>query len=156
MGVGIVRVIHLVAYAPGENGDMVSVTPHHIGEILLSPLFKEVVGALKAGCTDVPSFEPLPFRELPLIKRFVHHEQSQLITERIEIRVLRVVACADGIAANLLQVEQPSFPHILVYRCTEDTAIVMQTDTFHFHPLTVQGKSLVGVKRIGSETGHRL
>ena len=125
---------------------MVAVAAHHVGYVAVYPFLEEVECALIARCATVPTLEPLPLRELPLVAGLVHNEESQLVAEVVEHRCLWVVAHADGVHANLLQLLQPMLPYLRRYDGPQHTRIVMQADTLHLHPLTVQGEAVVRVE----------
>ncbi|MNM83935.1 hypothetical protein D3C81_960060 [compost metagenome] len=80
MGIGIIGIIHFIAYAPGKYRQVIPVPLNHIGQIPLPPLFKKVVSSLKTGYPCIPALQPLSLRKFPLIKCFIHDQQAQLIT----------------------------------------------------------------------------
>ena len=123
---------------------MVAVAAHHVGHVALYPFFEEVVCALIAGVTLIPTFQPLALRELPFVARFVHDEQAQRIAEIVDHWRLRVVAHANGIHADVLQILEPPLPHVARDHRTEHSGIVVQAYTLYLHIASVNGKTFVG------------
>ena len=99
MGVGVVGIVDLVADAPHEYRRMVAVAAHHVGDIAVNPLFKEVVGAVKSGSAFVPALDPLALGKFPLVRSFVHNEKTYSVTHIVECRCLWIVGAAYGIHA---------------------------------------------------------
>ena len=144
--IGVVGIVHLIADGPQEHRRVVAVAAHHVCYVAVNPFLEEVERALIARRAAVPAFEPLPLRELPLVAGLVHDEESQLVAEVVEHRCLWVVAHADGIHANLLQLLQPMLPHLRRHDGSQHAGIMVQTHALHLHPLTVQGEAVVRVE----------
>ena len=62
------------------------------------------------------------------------------------------MAHTDGIHTYFFQVSQTALPYLRRNYCSQYTSIMMQTYSFHLHPLSVQGKSLIGIKLQCTET----
>ena len=141
---------------------MVAVAAHHVGHVALNPFFEEVERAVVAGLAAVPALQPLALGELPLVAGLVHDEQAQLVAKVIDDGCLRIVAHADGVHANLLQLFQAVLPHLRRHDCAQHAGIVVQADALHLHPLAVEGKAVVGVELQRAQSGahhgavHRL
>ena len=125
---------------------MIAVTPHHVGDIAVYPFLKEIVGTLKTRSATVPTFQPFPFGELPLIAGLIHDEQTEGVAELIDHRCLWVVAHTDGVHTYGLQVDKPSFPHVTGHDGAKHTCVVVQADALHLHVDTIEQEALVGVE----------
>ena len=134
---------------------MVAVAAHHIGYVTFNPFFKEIKGTVKAGFPYIPALHPFAFRKFPFIRSFIHDKESHFVAQVVEYRCLWVVAHADGVNADGFQVLQAAFPYFFRHYGSQYAGIMMQADTFYFHPFAVQGKSFVGVELQGpqSDTG---
>ena len=152
----IIGIIHLIANAPQENRRVISVATHHIHHVLFHPFLEEIERTIITWFTSVPSFYPFAFRKFPFIESLVFYQQSHLITKVIECGSLWIMTHSNGVYANLLEVFQSSFPYIARNYGSQSTSIMMQTYSFHFHPLTIQGKSLIGVELQGSQSCSHL
>ena len=73
VGVGVVGIVHLVAYAPHEDAGMASVAPYHIGYIAVYPFLEVVVCTLESRRAIVPPAEPFALGKFPFVAGFVHH-----------------------------------------------------------------------------------
>ena len=69
-------IVHLITDTPGKYRNMIPVAANHIGQISLTPFFKEVIRTLEQRRAYIPSFHPFPFGKLPFIVCFVQHQQS--------------------------------------------------------------------------------
>ena len=110
--VGVVGIVHLVAYRPEEDTGVAAVAPHHVGHVAVNPLLEISVGALEAGPALVPSLQPLALGKLPLVGGFVHHEHALLVADVIQFGSMGIMAHADGIGADGLQLPDAAAPHL--------------------------------------------
>ena len=150
--VGIVGVVDLVADAPQDHAGMVPVPQHHGGQVALVP-FGEVLGiAEMLGRVHVVPLPPFVFRALPFVKGFVHHQEPQLVAQIQQIGIGRIVGGADGVAACVLEFEQPALPHVLRHRRAEAPSVMVDAEALDFHGFSVQEEALVGVEPEGADT----
>ena len=62
------------------------------------------------------------------------------------------MAHADCIGADSLEILQTPSPNFLWYNRTENSGIVMETDSFDLHPVPVQGEAFVRIECEGAES----
>ena len=137
---------------------MASVAPHHVGHVAVDPLFEVAVGAFVARPSLVPSLEPLALGKFPLVAGLVHDKHAQLVADVVESGRMGIVGHAQGIHADVLQLLHTASPYLLGHSCAEHAGIIVDADSLHLHPLSVEGKALVGRELEGAEAGshHRL
>ena len=133
----VVRIIDFIADTPEAYAGVIPVASYHVGDILLNPFFEKVEGTVITWSSYIPSFNPFALREFPFVRYLVHHEQSHLVAEVVKYRCLRIVAHADCIGADSLEILQTPSPNFLWYNSTEHSGIMMETDSFDFHPVPV-------------------
>ena len=154
--IGIVGIVHLVADAPHEDRGVTAVAAHHVGHVAVDPVLKIGIGTLKLGGAGVPSLHPFALGELPFVRGLVHHQQSHLVAQVVELGGVGVVAHAQGVHADVLQLGQTAAPHLLRHGHTQHAGVVVHADAFHLHPLAVEGETFVGRELQRAQSGpHR-
>ena len=123
---------------------MTTVAAYHIGHIAVYPFLEIGVCALILRRTGIPALHPFALGKFPLVAGLVHHKQTHLVAQVIDLRSMGIVAHADGIDADGLQFQQTTAPYLGRHGSTEHTGIVVNADALNLHPLTVEGKTLVG------------
>ncbi|OPZ96899.1 MAG: hypothetical protein BWY72_01460 [Bacteroidetes bacterium ADurb.Bin416] len=125
---------------------MVAVTLDHVFKVAFAPVVEKGRRTVKSGLTLVPTGHPFLLGKFPFIKGFVHHQESQFIAQVIQSWGLGVVTGTDSVDTHSLKRHQTVTPHGCGYGGAQTTGIVVQADTFHLHPGTVQGKTFIGVE----------
>ena len=125
---------------------MITVTTHDVGDVALYPFFEEVGRTLIARLTLVPTLQPLALGELPLVATLIHHQHTQLVTQVIHDRSLRIVAHADSISTHRLKRLYAATPYLGGHHSTQHTCIMVKAHTLDFHVYAIEGKACVGIK----------
>jgi len=105
---------------------MVTVTFYHVPQIAFMPLVPEFIIAI------------FHLGNFPFVKGFHLHQNAHLITKFQLLRRWWIVAGTDGIHPYLFHDLELAFRGTVVYRATQWTEIVMQTNAFEFHRMSVQ------------------
>ena len=156
MAVGIVGIIDLVSDAPEDDGRMVSVAKHHGGQILFMPLREVLKVALVSGRINVVARGPLVLGVFPFVKGLVHHQEAQSVAQVIQLRHMRVVAGADGVAAHFLQGKQTPFPYLAGHSRAETARVVVDAYALQLHAASVQEEALVRIETEGTDADGAL
>ena len=156
MAVGVVGIIYLIAHAPEKYRGMVAVAAHHIADIAVDPLLEEVVASLELRSAGVPSRYPFAFGIFPLVAPFVHHQQPEFVAKVVDHGSLRVVAHADGVDAQFLEIFKAGAPESLWHGCAETAHIVVKAYTLHLHVSAVERETAVGAEFQATHTKRHL
>ncbi len=129
----------LVAHAPEHDRRVVAITLEHGPELLRPPV-------LEAALAHVPLARVPLGVPLPLVERLVDDEEAHAIAQIQHLGSRRIVAAADGVAAQLLENRQATRQH-RVRHCRADAApIVVEADALHLDAPTVEQEALVLVE----------
>ena len=142
----VVGVVYLVADAPQEDGGMVAVAAHHVGDVALAPLVEEVGRAVHRGRAAVAALDPFLLVELPLVEGLVHHQEAEPVAQVVEDRGLGVVGRADRVGADGLEVHEPALPDFSRDHGSEHAGVVVQAHALDLAVDPVEGESRVGVE----------
>ena len=152
MAVGIVGIIDFISDAPEDDGRMIAVSEDHGRQILFMPLGKILKIALMLRRIYVVSGGPFVFGVFPFVKGFVHHQKAQSVAQVIQLRHMRIVAGADGVAAHFLQRKKAPFPDLCRHGCAQAAAVVMDAYALQLHAAAVQEEAPVRIKTEGTDS----
>ena len=121
---------HLVAYAPHEDGGMVAVAQHKVGEVALRPLVEE------AGIVV------LSLAAAPHVERLVHDDESHGVAHGKEFGGGRIMRATDGVGAHLLEYPELAVEGVLIHRSAKASEVVVLTYTVYLHRLAIEREAL--------------
>ena len=145
-GVGIVGIVDLVADAPGDDRGVVAVGVDHVDEVALAPLVEVPRIALVPRRIDIVPLPPLVLGVFPLVEGFIDDVETERVAEAIGFWGVWVVRHAHAVAAQLLERQQPSQPHLGGHRGAERPGILMQAHALERAGLAIDEKALLGVE----------
>lgn len=125
---------------------MIAVALYHSRKILYVPLRKVSRIAVMLRRINIMPLPPFVFAPFPLIKRLIHHKQTEPVTKIQQIRRRRIVRGADSVAAGFHQRLQPSCPNCSGNSGAERAGVVVNTDAFQARMMSIQEKAVVRIK----------
>ncbi len=142
----IIGKVNLVADAPKNNRRVIAVAANHILNISDSPFLEDLAVPVIPRRPFISASNPFFLRRRKFIKGLIHHQKTHLVAQVQQFRCGRVMAGANGVAADFPQLLKAGPPEFFRHGCPQRSAVVMQTDPLDFQILTIEEKSFVGVK----------
>ena len=143
IGLGVAPLLEdLVTDRPHEDGRMIAVAQHQVGEVALMPLVEEA-GIVVLCLTASPHVEAL-----------VHYDDAHSVAHVQQLGCGRVMRAADGIDTHGLELGEFAMEGIFVKCGTQATEVVVLADAIEFEVLAVKPKASLGVEFKIAETGR--
>ena len=133
----------LVTDAPYQDRRMVTVAPHHVGEVALMPLIEEA-GIVVLRLPSAPHVETL-----------VHDDEAHRVAHIEQLRSGRIMTATDGVDTHLLQFEELPVQSVFIECSPETTEVMMVTDTIQLHVLAIEPEAGLGIETIVTEARRR-